>query len=113
MLSKDARKEAIRQFKEQKPEAGMYAVRCTETGHVWVGKSRNLDAAKNGCWFSLRNGMHREASLQKEWNEFGESAFEYEILEKLDADLHPMQVEDLLKAGKSKWLSQLKAQPLL
>ena len=58
MLSKESRKEAVRQYKEKKPSIGIYAVRCTATGRVWVGSSLNLEATKNRCWFSLRGGMH-------------------------------------------------------
>ena len=113
MQSKESRKESIRQFKEQKPSVGIYAVRCPATGDVWVGGSRNLGATKNGCWFTLRNGSHREPSLQTAWSAQGESAFEYEVLEELDEDVQPLVIDDLLKAGKSRWGAQLKAKPLL
>ena len=109
MPSKDSRKEAIRKFKEKKPLLGAYAVRCTTTGNVWVGVSRNLEATRNGSWFSLRNGSHMEKSLQAEWNVHGEQAFTYEILAGLDEDVHPMEVNDLLKAQKKNWIVQLGA----
>jgi hypothetical protein len=57
--------------------------------------------------------MHRENSLQSEWNMQGEHGFEYEALEVLDEDLHPLNVFDLLKEMKSKWVAELKAEPLL
>lgn len=112
MLSKESRKEAIRKFKERKPLLGAYAIRCTVTGGVWVGVSKNLEATKNGSWFTLRSGSHREKSLQDEWNSHGEPAFEYEILVGLDEDLHPLEVDDLLKAQKQNWVVQLGARPL-
>jgi hypothetical protein len=113
MPLKGSRKEAIRNFKERKPLLGAYAVRCTSTGHVWVGVSRNLDATRNGCWFTLRNGLHREKSLQEEWNAHGESAFQFEILVGLDEEIHPLEVDDLLKEQKKTWIAKLGAQPLL
>ena len=112
MPSKESRKESIRRFKERKPLLGAYAVRCTATGRVWVGVSRNLDATKNGCWFCLRNGLHQEKSLQEEWNTQGESAFQYEILDGLEEDVHPLEVADLLKEKKNDWVARLSAQPL-
>jgi hypothetical protein len=112
MQSKESRKELIREFKERKTLLGAYAVRCTATGKVWVGTSRNLDATKNGCWFCLRNGSHMDKSLQEEWNAQGESSFQYEILDKLKDDIHPLMVDDLLKEKKSTWVAQLGAQPL-
>jgi hypothetical protein len=112
MQSKVTRKESIREFKERKSLLGAYAVRCVVTGRVWVGASRNLNATKNGCWFCLRGGLHQEKSLQDEWNAQGESTFQYEILESLDKDVNPLNVEDLLKEKKSEWVSRLDAQPL-
>jgi hypothetical protein len=112
MQSKESRKELIREFKERKTLLGAYAVRCTATGKVWVGTSRNLNATKNGCWFSLRNGSHVEKSLQEEWTAQGESSFQYEILDKLSEDVHPLVVDDLLKEKKNAWVAELGAQPL-
>jgi hypothetical protein len=107
------KKEAIRKFKEQKVPRGVYAVRCTVTGHVWVGTSRNLDATRNGTWFSLRIGGHRDKSLQQEWNMHGEPAFDYEILEKLEDDVHPLAAADLLKEKGKQWVTKMSANPLL
>jgi hypothetical protein len=109
MESKAARKAAIQKFKERKPALGVFAVRCTASGRVWVDASRNLDAAKNGTWFGLRTGGHRDKSLQQEWNAHGEAAFAYEILETLDEDLHPLAVADLLKQARRRWIEQLGA----
>lgn len=113
MLSKEFRKEAVRKFKEQKPGVGIYAVRCTANGRTWVGASRNLEATKNGCWFCLRNGSHQEHSLQQQWNLHGESAFEYEMLDRLEEDVHPLELNDLLKVKRSQWIARLNAQQLL
>jgi hypothetical protein len=112
MESKAARKEAIRKFKERKPALGVFAVRCTATGRVWVDASRNLDAAKNGSWFGLRNGSHRDKLLQEEWNAYGEDAFQYEILEKLEDDVHPLAVGDRLKEMRSRWIAQSRGRGL-
>ena len=62
--------------------------------------------------FALRNGSHIEKSLQEEWNAQGESAFQYEILVGLDEDIHPLEVDDLLKEQKKDWIARLDAQPL-
>jgi hypothetical protein len=113
MQSNIEKKEAIRKFKEQKPLLGIYAVRCTATGRVWVGSARNLDANRNRTWFTLRSGGHIEKSLQQEWNAQGEPSFEYEILETLEGDLHPLAVKDLLNEKCNHWVAQLAAKALL
>jgi hypothetical protein len=112
MQSKVSRKEAIREYKERKPLLGAYAVRCTANGNVWVGVSRNLDATRNGCWFCLRAGLHQERLLQEEWNAQGESVFQYEILDALEQEVNPLNVEDVLKEKRDEWVARLGAQPL-
>ena len=106
MESKAARKEAIQKFKERKTALGVFAVRCTATGRVWVDSSRNLDAAKNGTWFGLRNGSHRDKSLQKGRVRAAGLKVAYEILEKLEDDVHPLAVADRLKEMRSRWIAQ-------
>jgi hypothetical protein len=113
MQLKVSRKELVRQYKELKPQVGIYAVRCIPSGRTWIGASRNLGATKNGLRFGLRSGLHRETSLQAEWNAEGEQAFEYEAVEVLDEDVHPLNVFGLLKEMKGKWVAALKAEPLL
>jgi hypothetical protein len=112
MLSKIEKKEAIRKFKEQKALRGAFAVRCTASGRVWVGTSPNLGTQMNSIWFVLRIGKHMEKSLQEEWNVHGEPAFEYEILESLDDEVHPLAVAGLLKERKSHWIAKLDARRL-
>ena len=100
----------VRQYKELKVQAGVYIVRCFASGRVWGWPVRNLRATKNGLWSGLRAGFHRETSLQAEWNALGEEAFEYETLEALSEDVHPLNVFGELKEMKSKWVAELKAE---
>ena len=91
------RKEAIREYKMRKVSRGVFAVRCKATGQAWIDSSPNLDGAKNGLWFQLREGLHRDKSLQQEWNTHGGEAFQFEVLEMLDDDVVPLGVTDLLR----------------
>ena len=113
MITTEQKKEAIRKFKERKPLAGVYAVRCPQDGRTWVGSTRNVDAVKNAVFFSLRLGSHRERSLQEAWNAYGEAAFEFQALETLESDVEPMLVSDLLKEAKQRWMWELSATGLL
>jgi hypothetical protein len=56
-------------------------------------------------WFVLRSGSHANAALQREWNNHGEQAFEYQILEKLDDDVSAIRVNDVLKEKRREWSS--------
>jgi hypothetical protein len=103
------RKEAIAEFKNRKTPRGAYVLRFSENGPAFVDAVPDLDAAKNGLLFTLRNGLHTNKALQAEWNAHGEQAFRYEVLEKLDDDLAPMAWRDLLKEKKLHWLKELGA----
>ena len=106
------RKAAIREFKERKVPQGIFAVRCTSTGQVWVESSPNLNAAKNALFFFLRHGNHYNKSFQAECDIHGEQAFQFEILEKLNDDEPSIGVRDLLKEKKRHWITQLNARAL-
>jgi hypothetical protein len=112
MPAMESRKEIIRRFKEQKPDVGIYALRCTVTGHVWVGATKNLEATRNRCWFSLRNGLNLDGPLQEEWTVHGEPAFQYEILERFEKGRHPLEVDELLKKKVSEWAAKFGGQKL-
>ena len=112
MQSKESRKAAVREFKEQKALLGAYAVHCSATGRTWVGVSRNLAATRNSCWFMLRGGLHQDKMLQADWNVHGESAFEFEILDGSDEEIDPLLIDRGLKEKKAVWIAQLGAQPL-
>lgn len=80
-----------------------------DNGNANGAGPRTLGAAKNGVLFALRTGVHRNPELQAEWNAHGESAFRYEVLEKLADDLAPMAWRDLLKDKKKEWAERLGA----
>lgn len=63
-MSTSSRKAAIAAYKERKTPFGIFAVRCSVTGQVWVGRSQHLDTQKNGLWFTLRHGTSLNRALQ-------------------------------------------------
>jgi len=106
------RREAIRKYKELKPQQGAFAVRATVSGGVWVGSSRNLNAARNHVFFTLRLGSHLNRSLQKQWTEDGGDGYKFEILELLKEDVPAISLADLLAQKKRDWIAKLGAEPL-
>jgi len=106
------RKEAIAEYKNRKIPRGTFVVRFSADGPAWVDSTPDLNAARNGLLFTLRQGLHRNPALQEEWNAHGESAFSYEVLEKLDDDLAPMAWRDLLKDKRKEWAERLGAQTI-
>ena len=103
------RKEAIREYKERKTERGICAIRCTTTGRSWVESSMNLGASRNGTFFALRAGLHRDKSLQDEFTAHGEAAFEFDILEILPEDVAALNLRDVLKQRRLHWIEERKS----
>lgn len=104
------RKALLREYKERKVEAGIYAVRCTETGEAWIGATPDLSTRQNGVWFSLRLGSHREKSLQAAWNAHGAEAFAFEAVETVDVEgLDGVMRNAKLKDRRAHWIATLNA----
>lgn len=102
------RKQELKQmYKEVKTEAGVYQIKNTKNEKIFVTSSRNLKTM-NGKKFMLQHGSHTNRALQKEWNEFGPEAFEFEVLEVLEKKDVPFFDEaDELEKLEDKWLEKL------
>lgn len=79
----DRRKELKQQYKETKIQAGVYQIRNTKNQKIFIGSTSNLKTMA-GQRMQLEGGIHRNKMLQKEWKEFGEEAFVFEVLEILE-----------------------------
>ena len=77
------RKQLIREYKETSQPMGVYQIRNTVNGKCLIGTGRNLPGVFNRESFVLRSGSHRNRLLQDDWNQHGETAFVFEVLEEL------------------------------
>ena len=109
-MDKQNRRDLVRDYKEKKTLAGVYAIRCAPTDEVWVAGSRNIEAQQNSSWFSLRSGGHPNKALQAAWTTHGPETMAFEILERIDDEkLTPMGVADAVKSRVAHWLAELGA----
>lgn len=83
MATKKELKEA---YKQMKFRMGVYQIRNTSNGKIFVDGSTNLDAIWNRHRMQLNFGNHRNTALQQEWQALGEAHFQYEILAELDQE---------------------------
>jgi hypothetical protein len=79
----DRKKELMQQYKEMKKDAGVYQIRNTKNQKVLVASTADLKTM-NGKLFQLQMGSHKNGLLQQEWNEYGQDAFAFEVLEVLE-----------------------------
>ncbi|HEY4344818.1 MAG TPA: GIY-YIG nuclease family protein [Parvibaculum sp.] len=109
-MDKEKKRQIARDYKERKVSPGVYAIRCVNTGDIWVAPSRNLDNQQNGIWFTLRLGTHPNKALQAVWNAQGETSFTFEIIERIeDEDLTPYLLDAALKERIKHWRTELGA----
>lgn len=102
----DRRKELKQQYKETERPAGVYQIKNTKNQKAFVDSTMNLKTM-NGKLLTLRLGSHYNRLLQEEWNQFGEEAFVFEVLETLKKkeDGYFDAKDELKNWNKSGWIS--------
>lgn len=73
-------------YKEAKRPVGVFKITSTRNDTVYIGSGTDLPARINRHKAELRFGSHKNRELQGKWNSFGESAFNFEVLDVLDQD---------------------------
>lgn len=97
-----------REYKERKKPAGVFMVKNTANGKVLLGSSLNLEGPLNSHKFMLTIGRHRNAAVQKDWNEFGGDKFVFEILEVVKVKDNPdFNINDELTLLEEIWIENL------
>lgn len=61
--------------------SGIYQIKNLCTGKVYIGSSRIVQRRWHDHRRNLRNGIHTNPRLQNAWNKYGESNFEFSIIE--------------------------------
>ena len=70
----------------------IYEIHNTITKQIYVGQTSQGRRRWNEHKYQLRNGVHRNPQLQKDWDKWGEDAFRFNIVEKLPCDLNKEQL---------------------
>lgn len=82
----------------------IYQIRNVITGAVYIGSILKRDP--NDRWVrhrkDLRGNRHHSQHLQRAWNKYGEHNFVFEILEKVDGDVIPVE-QKYLDIRKNKY----------
>lgn len=81
------KKELKQEYKQLKPEMGVYAYKCKSTGKMYLGYGQNIKGDINSITFQLNLGnfySNAKSGLQEDWKKFGASGFEISVLEILE-----------------------------
>jgi hypothetical protein len=77
------KKEIKREYKQRAPDMGIFQIRNLENGKIFLGRAMDLNGKLNSEKFQLKNNMHMNRDLQRDFNELGEIQFVFEILDRL------------------------------
>jgi hypothetical protein len=99
---------AKNEYKRAKRPMGVYRIRNTRKNKSYIGCGTDLPAKINRHKAELKFGSHRNRELQEEWNLFGGSSFQFEVLDELDhkEDSQASPVEEL-QVLKEMWMNRL------
>ena len=81
-----SKKELRDSYKEMKFKVGVFQIRNSVNNKIYIEGSTDLVAIWNKYKFQLTNGLHPSTNLQKEWTEFGQEKFIFEILSEIEQD---------------------------
>lgn len=102
-----SRQEHKRDYRERTQSAGVFQIKNTITGKVFLGSTVNLESWANRHRFMLTLNGHPNAALQQDWNTYGSDAFLFEILEEVNVDDSPnFKLNDELTLLEQIWIEE-------
>jgi len=102
------KRELIKEYKQTIQPMGVYQIKNKINGKLYIGSTKNLMGKINSHKFQLKNGLHTNKEMQKEFKEIGEEGFSFDILDHLKPkeDLNYDHTEEL-KTLEEMWIEKL------
>ncbi|MBK8515333.1 MAG: GIY-YIG nuclease family protein [Saprospiraceae bacterium] len=85
-------------YKEHKSRIGVFQIRNLINNKIFIEWSSDLQNIWNRHKFQLNSGLHPNIQLQKDWNEYGQDNFSYEILSEIKQE--DVETTDFRKEAK-------------
>lgn len=103
------KKRLKRSYQQDRRPMGIFQIRNMANEKVFVAGGINLQGTINRHKFQLEMGAHANASLQSEWNEFGNQSFAFEVLDQMQPRDDPnCDSRKDLASLKELWLEKLR-----
>ena len=102
------KKELKKQYKQTVQPMGIYQIKNLTNGKIFIGSAKNLPGKFNSVKFQLEHGSYPHSELQKDFNDFGEKNFSFEVVDYLEPkeDTGYDYTEDL-SVLEEMWLEKL------
>ncbi|TBL81577.1 GIY-YIG nuclease family protein [Paenibacillus thalictri] len=83
MLDKQKKKELSTAYAQTFRSMGVYQIRNTENGKLYVDGTMDLDGARNRLEFMKQTKLNTIIELQRDWNTYGGDCFVFEELDRI------------------------------
>ncbi len=81
------------ELKEKQNDCGIYYIKNITTNQIYIGQSKRLRERRNQHFSHLRKNKHENPHLQNSFNKYGESSFDYGVIQYCDEiDLDPLEI---------------------
>ena len=111
MMTSEEKKKLVKDFKMQKTERGVVAVRNKENGKMMVDAMNNLHGAFVSIKMSLKLKNCSIRAPQEDFDRYGADAFEYLVLDVLkEPDTPGYDYRDDLRSLTEMWREKLAAE---
>jgi len=74
--------------------AAIYKITCVVTDDFYIGSAVKPKRRRWEHWDALKKNRHHCVALQSAWNEYGEDAFEFEVVEEVVDESKLLGIED-------------------
>lgn len=82
-LPQETRRTLVRKYKDTVRPAGVFVIRNTLNGRVYVAGSLDIEGAMNRARFELGLRSHRNKALVRDWVEHGAAHFSFEVIDRV------------------------------
>ncbi|MEQ8199928.1 MAG: GIY-YIG nuclease family protein [Syntrophomonadaceae bacterium] len=109
-ISSDKKKELQAEYKQMKPDMGIFAVINKDCHKYFLVETKNIKGKINSTSFQLRSGSHPNRELLNDWQRLGADHFQIEVLETIDYEEGKDDYRDDLELLRMIWTEKLAAQ---
>jgi len=104
--NKDRMKKMIREYKEMETFFGVIQIKNNINGKVFIDVVPNIRNRWHFYKLNVNNQFYTNSDLQKDWNNYGEDSFSFEILYQKEASKVD-NVRKELKVLREEWMDRL------
>lgn len=83
-MDRQRKREILGAWKERRPEMGVVALRCAPAEETFLTIDPDIPQKFNRIRFQLSVGNHPNQRLQALWTQYGQEAFDFQVVKRLD-----------------------------